>query len=310
MKLLTQEAQARAKAFIFDWGRPLDQSRYLYHFENGSASDVLTQLTHFQNEDGGFGHALEPDMRMTASSVLATTVSLQILGEIQAASQEPAVQAAMRYLLASYEPDSEVWPIIPRHNNDFPHAPWWHDDGNIRRNFGEFRANPRAEIVGYLFAYNDLVPDGLAEKTADAIITHLHTYTDKVDMHDLACYIATVENTAVPATLRQQLLPKLRHSLLATIETDPAQWGGYTPKPLAYIHHPDSPFASLMPEAIAANLDDVITRQQPDGSWPPPWSWAESYPQAWAQAQNEWAGILTLNTLKQLRAFDRLEADH
>ena len=302
---LTQDAQERAKAFIFEKGRPLEQARYLYHFENGGATAVLSQLSPFQNEDGGFGHALEPDMRLPQSSVLATTVALQILGEIKATSQEPIIQVAMQYLLDNYEPDTKVWPIVPTHNNDFPHAPWWHDDGNIRQNFGQFRANPRAEIVGYLFTYNALVPDGFAQEIAHEITVHLQSYTNKVDMHDLACYIATAENPAIPQSLRTQLAPKLNHSLLATVETDPAKWGGYTPKPLAYIHHPNSPFAALMPEAIAANLDDTIKRQQPDGSWQPPWSWGDSYPDAWTQAKNEWAGILTLNTLKQIQAFGR-----
>ena len=209
----------------------------------------------------------------------------------------------------NYEADNKVWPVIPRHNNDFPHAPWWHDDGNIRRNFGQFLANPRAEIVGYLFAYADLIPTGFAEEIADEIIAHLHSYADKVDMHDLACYITTAESSSLPEHIRHQLLPKLNHSLLATVETDPAKWGGYTPKPLAYIHHPHSPFASLMPAAIAANLDDVIARQQDDGSWSPPWSWGDLYPEAWAQAKDEWAGILTFNTLKQLQAFERLAGE-
>jgi hypothetical protein len=62
-----------------------------------------------------------------------------------------------------------------------------------------------------------------------------------------------------------------------------------------------------MPEAIAANLDDVIARQQSDGSWTPPWSWGDAYPDVWQQAKNEWAGVLTLSTLRQLQAFERLE---
>lgn len=304
---LTKAAQAQAKTFILGQARPLEQTRYTYHFENGSAADVLTELAKFQNEDGGFGHALEPDMRLNASSILATTVGLQILGEISASSNETLVQAAMRYLMNAYEAENQVWPIIPRHNNDFPHAPWWHDDGHIRHNFGQFQANPRAEIVGYLFAYADLVPTGFAQTIAEAIITHLHTYADKVDMHDLACYVSAAENPALPEPIRAQLLPKLKHSLSATIETDPTKWGGYTPKPLAYIHHPSSPFAALMPIALKANLDDVISRQQANGSWSPPWSWGDMYPETWEQAKVEWAGIITFNTLKQLQAFGRLE---
>ena len=305
---LTQEAQACARAFIFERGRPLEQARYAFHFEGQTAAPILQELAQFQNNDGGFGHGLEPDMRMTQSSALATTLGLSILHEVGAGSDDPMVQSAMGYLMGSYEADTKVWPIIPNHHpNDFPHAPWWHDDGNLRRNFGQFLANPRADIVGYLFTYADCVPDGFPEEMAAAIIAHMDSYGDKVDMHDLACYVETAEKPALPSTIRSQLLPKLRHSLLATIETDPAKWGGYTPKPLAYIHSPQSHFADLMPEAIAANLDDVIARQQSDGSWTPPWSWGDAYPDVWEQAKNEWAGVLTLNTLRQLQAFERLE---
>ena len=33
----------------------------------------------FQNDDGGFGHGLEPDLRLAGSSVIVTTVALQHL---------------------------------------------------------------------------------------------------------------------------------------------------------------------------------------------------------------------------------------
>ncbi len=304
---LSKEAHSRAKRFIFEAGRPLEQARYLYHFEDGSKAAVIAELAKFQNEDGGFGHALEPDMRMAPSSMLATTVGLQILGQIGATGEDAIVQELMGYVMATYEPETKVWPIVPRHNNDFSHAPWWHDAGKTRENFGGFLANPRAEVVGYLFAYTEQTPAGLAEEMAEAIIGHMDSYGEKVGMHDLACYVATAEETAVPQPIRDRLIPKLNHSLLASVETDPSKWGGYTPKPLAYIHSPESPFAELMPEAIAANLDDVIGRQGEDGAWRPPWSWAEQDPEGWALAEQDWAGVITLNTLRQLHAFGRFE---
>jgi hypothetical protein len=51
----------RARAFIYRNARPLDIARFQYHFENGSKDAVLTALAAYQNEDGGFGHALGPD---------------------------------------------------------------------------------------------------------------------------------------------------------------------------------------------------------------------------------------------------------
>ena len=40
----------------------------------------------FQNDDGGFGRALEPDFRLPASSAIATAVGFQYLREAGVAS--------------------------------------------------------------------------------------------------------------------------------------------------------------------------------------------------------------------------------
>lgn len=62
--MIMKEIVQKAKNFIYRNARPLDFARWQYHFENGRAEDAINVLSHYQNEDGGFGHALEPDFRM------------------------------------------------------------------------------------------------------------------------------------------------------------------------------------------------------------------------------------------------------
>ncbi len=61
MKQFSQGAFEKAKNYLYTYGRPLDQRRFEYHFEGGSQAAVLEALTAFQNGDGGFGKALEPE---------------------------------------------------------------------------------------------------------------------------------------------------------------------------------------------------------------------------------------------------------
>ena len=75
MKNLSQAAFRRAKTFVMEQGRDLDRALLAFHFEDGTADDVLTALAAYQNDDGGFGHGLEPDLRTQASSAIATTVA-------------------------------------------------------------------------------------------------------------------------------------------------------------------------------------------------------------------------------------------
>jgi hypothetical protein len=68
----TPDAYTRARAFLRRNARPLDFARFQYHFENGSQEAVLTALAAYQNPDGGFGHALEPDAWNPNSSPMQT----------------------------------------------------------------------------------------------------------------------------------------------------------------------------------------------------------------------------------------------
>ena len=73
MKMLSREAFGRAADYLRNEARPLERALFAHHFEGGGRTAVLAALVPYQNADGGFGRALEPDMRAEASSVLATT---------------------------------------------------------------------------------------------------------------------------------------------------------------------------------------------------------------------------------------------
>ncbi|MEW5660474.1 hypothetical protein ABGT92_34965, partial [Streptomyces cinereoruber] len=61
---------ARAERFVWLTARVLEQRRFAYHFQRGGADQVETALTAYLNEDGGYGHALEPDLRGPVSQPL------------------------------------------------------------------------------------------------------------------------------------------------------------------------------------------------------------------------------------------------
>lgn len=304
---LTQEAQERAAAYLCEQARPLERSLFAYHFRGGPAKDVYTQLGEYQNRDGGFGRALEPDLRLEASSVVATTVGLQVLRELEASEDHPLVRGAVRYLLDTYDPEGQVWPIIPSTANEAPHAPWWVYDEELPQRWGGFLANPRAEIVGYLYDYAGLVPDELRENLSAGVLEHLEAQADAIGMHEVLCHLRLVETKALPEGVRSSILRPLRRAVGRVVSREPSDWGGYGLKPLAVAAAPDSPFADLLAREIELQLYYEIEHQQGDGSWEPNWSWGEAYPAAWEQARREWKGVLTLRTLLALRSFGRLE---
>jgi hypothetical protein len=128
-----------------------------------------------------------------------------------------------------------------------------------------------------------------------------------MEMHDLLCYVRLAETKTLPEETRARILAKLQPAVDQAVARDPATWAAYGLQPLTVVNSPDSPFAAMLAGAIEANLDYQIEQQQADGSWGPNWSWADSFPAAWAQAEQEWRGLFTVKTLKTVQNFGRLE---
>ena len=74
---LSKDAFSRAEDFIYSNARKLDARLFEYHFKEASKDELLEELRKYQNSDGGFGNAIEPDFRLAVSSAMATSVGLQ-----------------------------------------------------------------------------------------------------------------------------------------------------------------------------------------------------------------------------------------
>ena len=299
---LSRAALKRTETFINTGVRPLEEALLAVIVSGASLDWALSELAAFQNEDGGFGRGLEPDLQLADSSVLATTVALQILRELAVNSDDGLVQGAMRYLLDTYDDAAQTWPIIPPNADDAPHAPWWQYDPDLSR----YLSNPRAEIVGYLFDYADLVPDRMGESLLTAVLEHLEALQGEIEMHELLCYMRLLDTKTLPEDARALLLKRLQPVVESSVARDAAGWSQYRLKPLMVAPDPSSPFATLLGKAIDDNLDYEIDQQSGDGSWAPAWSWGDSYPEAWPHAQRAWQGVLTVNTIRMLSAYGRI----
>ena len=304
MKRLTPTAFQSAKNFIMDQGRALDQRRFEFHFEAGSADAVLAALAPYQNNDGGFGNSLEPDIRTSASSAIATTVGFQILREIRAPAEHALVRKGIEYFVSTYDKSRRVWQIIPPEVEEAPHAPWWSYEDSAE-NFGQFLINPRAEIVGYLHEFSDGVPTQLLKQLTTAVLEHLESQPDELEMHDILCFAKLAETETLPN--RKEVWEILARAAAPRIARNADQLTGYVLKPLWLASSLESPLAAEFKEEVEMNLDFEIEQQGGDGSWSPNFSWGDQHPETWQIAKKEWQSRFTVDTLKTLRNFGRIE---
>ena len=305
--MLSADSFAKAKDFINRTGRPLDRARFRFHFEQGSAADVVSELAKYQNPDGGFATILESDSRWTGSSPNGTRVALKILSDVKASATDPHVQAAVKYLLATFDESTGTWRALPKEANTAPHAPWWNVHEDTGKCDVDSRVFPTAALAGYLQLYNALLPQGLLNRITDSSLTFLANAPIKMQMSDIDMHTELVRLLPADHPQREVAVQKLRTVLQTVVVRDPHEWTTYGIQPLSFVDSLHSPFYPGLEKEAAVNLDYIIQSQKDDGGWPLNWSWNDVDPAAWKIAEQEWRAVMTLEKLERLEGFHRIQ---
>jgi len=303
--LLTKKSFHNARMFIEVNARPLEAARFQFHFERGPVEPVLSNLGEYQNQDGGFGHALEPDLRAQQSSALCTSVAFQFFREVGVKRNNSMVVKAVEYLLETLDRENEHWRIIAQVNQASPHAPWW-DQAGAADEFDRFSLNPTAELLGYLYEFGGDISEDILSVISERVISCL-AESDEIRMHEFLCCLRLLETENIPETLREPVHHRLMQLIPKLVERDPDRWEGYNLKPLQVVESPASPFMNGLKKAVQDNLVYEIDSQNADGSWSPNWTWGGTYPDDWEKARVEWSGVITLQKLRILKRFNRIE---
>lgn len=304
--ILSAESFARTTAFIDQTARPLERALLEFRFGHGSRDAVIAELAKVQNTDGGFATCLDGDVRWRGSSAMGTMLGLRILNRMKAPSGNASVQAAVRYLLASFDDKKGYWNAVPAEVNRVPHAPWWQVHEDSGKCEVESPVFPTAALAGYLQAYPPLLPGGFLSRITKSSLDYLSAAPVKMQMPDVEMLTEFVRLLPEDHVDKREAIRKMRNVLAAVVVRDPREWSNYGVQPLTFVHTPDSPFYAELESEVAANLDYVIASQQGDGGWALTWSWEKSDPVAWELAKKEWRGVVALENLEKLDAFHRI----
>lgn len=302
MKKLTQEQFSKSYDFLLTRARPLEKAMFRFEFEQGSATDVLKELERFQNNDGGFGRALEPDIRLPDSSAIATTMALKYISRLQLPELPLMVIKALQYLLKTFDHEHLLWKAVPESVEHFPRAMWW--EYPTLEKSEQYWANPTAEILGYLYEFPGIVPDDLRDTLTRKAFQKLDNRSEPLEMHDLLCYLHLAER--LPAELQYDFYTRLDPHVRSVVAVEPEEWRNYSLQPIQVAPSPEAHYYPLFQSAIKENLDFLIANQDDDGFWDPTWEWGR-FEEDWQRAKEEWRGVLTLENLRVLRAYGRIE---
>lgn len=300
MKNESRSVLERSKDFIYKNARLLDRVRFAYHFENGSKADILCALQAYQNEDGGFGNALEPDMRCPHSQPVTTETALLIIQEVGGFDSNVMLDGILSYLQGISLSGGGL-PRATMAVNDYPHAPWWTTEQD-----GIPSLNPTGSIMGLLL--------GQSARTAFQTERWFQEHVSFIwrcleessagpgDYHDAMQWISFLETVPGEPERTAKYKGILDEWLTGSkgIEKN-VDAEGYVHKILDYAKTPDSyAYRLLQPADIERHLDWLMADQQADGGW------NINFPAVSPAGEQEWRGSITVDRLITLKSYGRL----
>ncbi|MHA6529850.1 hypothetical protein [Paenibacillus sp. BAC0078] len=294
--------------WVYRNARPVDLARWKFHFEAGPVSAVLEALAAYQNEDGGFAHALEADSWNPYSSPVQTANAVEKLLEVHFEDgAHPVVQGILKYLDSGADMEGGSWNNVVESSNGYPHAPWWHTSSNssARSIF-----NPTAILAGFILKFADsssrLYERGMSIARE---LSELFLANSNIEMHPLKCVITLLD--CIAETGLRETIPYVELREAATrqitvlLHREAGNWSGYSCRPSFFIKSPESPGYEDNVDLLHQELDYLLAERNPEGIWNLTWSWG-AYEREFAISENWWKTEITIEKLLLLRAFGRL----
>lgn len=296
----------RARKWIYLNARNIDMARFQYLFENGSREAVLSALEEYQNEDGGFGHALEADSFNPLSSPIQTWAATEILNEVGFEEDHPVIRGILKYLESGKDFDGKRWLNTVPSNNDYPHASWWSYNA---QSHDTVTYNPTAALAGFAVRFagkdSDLYKKCLGI-VKEAILCLKETELCD-EMHILACYVRMTQYCRKAGLADELMIDDVEKIILQrinkTITWDRESWKvNYVCKPSNFFMDKESFLYQSFKELANYECDFIRNTQKPDGTWPVNWKW-DDYTEQWHIAENWWKAHLTIMNLRFLQGL-------
>ncbi|MBM7784253.1 hypothetical protein [Tenggerimyces flavus] len=297
----TNDLLTRAGDFIWLTARVLEQRRYEHLFHHGSADAVLTALSAYENPDGGYAYALEPDNRGPNSQPNATISAVSIFEEVKAIDSDRA-QAAVDYFGSVVLPDGSTPVLVPGYEG-FPNAPWIVPDPD-----GGGSVLLTALMMATL--YRSGVERPWMAKSTDYLWTAIESIekTHPYEAIFAMLFLDQVPDRDRAARAAERLGRIVRDGNLVVLDhSDPSKYEveGYAPGEVFYAHdyapRPTSLARAWFSDTeLAEALDHLEAEQGEDGGWPVTMK-------QWAPGTHlEWRPIQTLGVLATLKAYERV----
>jgi len=285
--------------FIDTHARLIDRRRFDLLFARGEAGAVLAALAGYANADGGFGWALEPDLRSASSQPVGALHAFEVLEEI-APETTPLAARLCDWLASVSLPDGGLPFALPGAAGPGS-APHWAGADHTR---SSLHITSAVCAVAQRVAGHDpaVARHPWLARATDHCLQGIAALEEPGGAYELLFVLQLLDalHDERPGAARE--LERLGSLVPATGALAVAGGvEGEQLRPLDISPLPDRPLRRLFAgDVVARDLDRLAAERLDDGGWDVGWRTVSP------AAAIEWRGYLTLRALALLRANGRL----
>lgn len=267
-----------ARDFVYQNGVLWERNLFAYLFQEGDLNTLHHNLKGYQNPDGGYGNAMEHDIRCPQSHPLALEYLLGVLAQVNIPVGS-LLDGAPEWLERSRNPDGSL--VNPPEVLHYPHAPWWNSGGQ----------HIPASTVGLLMKFGKATPslrDSTAKWVAQNLtLEHIHSTEWLFMTYHAFDYYMNVQDAPDLEACRRAVVEKIIELARKAADDQTYSFFRFAPTP-------ESPVAKAAPpDFIPAKLDYLESTQGEDGGWRDQHGLPQWYP------------IVTISNLVTLRNYGR-----
>ncbi|MGM0885000.1 MAG: hypothetical protein ACQEXQ_28655 [Bacillota bacterium] len=282
----------KATKFIWENGRLLERRIFEYVFHGGTKSNILNAIKAYQNDDGGFGHAIEPDLRTPESQPLYIEFALRTLYDCNIKDEELANKVC-DYVSLHADLKTGIPTIFPS-SSYFPRAEHWNNPLSVEPSFSRLTG-----LVG-LLRWQGIKHPWVDEAT-DICLNDISSqrYDDSHTILTAFCLLESLPQTDYVKELFDKLSKELFKANFFCLEAPPQ---GYGLTPLEFSPSSNSYCRNIFSQiTIMDHLKVLESQQDEDGGWQIQWD------PPGEMAKLEWRAYKTLKSLITLNSYNMIK---
>ncbi len=292
---------------MYNKARDIDVALFNVLFDNKFPKAFLANaITGFQNKDGGFAHALEPDNYNKYSNLINSVEAMRIASmAFDNIEDDSVLNDTFKKLFNYLYNRLDKWEALIESNNFAICASWYkYNDINLKR-FGDA---PTPAILGYtlLLTNNKSVYFKKACEKAKVVIDKFlckTSFTEEEIKSYSILYRGILKHNLYLDKL-EEYKDKLYSVGYEMIEKNKENYSKPCLLPLDVFFEYTG--VEKYDDLINQNLDYIITSIKPHGLWEAPFDWSGEIAEG-ATAQIKWIGVISVINSYYLKKFNRIE---